>query len=423
MSQEKLRRFQIFSLLGGMGLLVFLALRSIEGHWPTAGVLLIGFVLHGLGFVLAHRSRHPRLAMHLCFVGDTIAVGGSHIQDGLIHSLSLWVIASIPITAGHLLGKRAIAGYALLAAFFIALAYFGTHLGFRYPTPIALTMFDWVSLRVLAFTILALVSLQIAKETERTVYASANQGVQVQRAHLQAKTHDQEKTRFLEQMSQEIRTPLTDIKQVTQRWSDQSLTGDLRESVQVMDRCADHLIGMLRDIQDLSTIQKGAFSVVLEPFLINTAVRDVVRLFEAKAHSKGLKLELLGPEQDHWVLGDAHRLVQVLSNLVGNAIKFTDEGAVTLSWQALKDAQYRFEVIDQGIGMSSDQLGKLFQDFTQVHLDEGVVRGGTGLGLTISKALANAMDGKLDATSALGEGSVFSLTIGLAEASPLQEAC
>lgn len=245
----------------------------------------------------------------------------------------------------------------------------------------------------------------------------------MQGAHLQAKAHDQEKTRFLEQMSQEIRTPMKDIKQVTQRWSAQPLSPELRESVDVMDRCADHLLGMLRDIRDLSTIQNGAFSIVQEPFLVNTAVRDVVRLFEAKAQSKGLELLLEGPAHDHWVLGDAQRLVQVLSNLVGNAIKFTDEGSITLHWQALDDAQFRFDVIDQGIGMSPEQLGRLFQDFTQVHLDEGVARGGTGLGLTISKALSEAMGGQLQATSTLGEGSVFSLAVPLSTTQIPKEAC
>lgn len=361
--------------------------------------------------------------MHLCSVGCTIAVGGSHIQDGIMGSLSLWVIAIIPITAGHLLGKRAIAGYALLSAFFIALAYWGPTTGFTYPIPIELIMFDWVSLRVLAFSILTLVSLQMAKETERQIYETASRAVQVQSAHLQAKTHDQEKTRFLEQMSQEIQTPMKDIKQVTQRWSGQPLSSELQESVQVMDRCADHLLGMLSDIRDLSTIQKGVFSIVQEPFLVNTAVQDVVRLFEAKAQSKGLALLLEGPAQAHWVLGDAKRLVQVLSNLVGNALKFTDHGSVTLRWQILEDALLRFDVVDQGIGMSPEQVDRLFQDFTQVHLDEGVTRGGTGLGLTISKALSEAMGGELRATSSLGQGSVFSLVIPLAATQIAKEAC
>lgn len=411
--EERFRRVRIFSAITCLSILLFIPLRLLSQSYVTLGVLLTAEVIALVGQILLWLNRYPRLAAHATLIAATVAIGGSHVQDGMNQSVSLWVIAVVPISAGHLLESRAIPLYALFAAFFVSCAYLGPALGFIYPEQAHVSPMDWVVLRLVALVVLTLVGGQIAQDTESRVLKIARQKLEVDRAHERAQAYDAEKARFLSQMSYEIRTPMNGIKGMTQHWSRQALDGELRESVVVMDRCADHLMAMISDIQDLSKIERGGFDILIQPFLLNSAVGDVASLFEAKARSKGLQLQLEGPQEDYWCNGDPQRLIQVLSNLVGNAVKFTDEGQVRIRWSVEAESQVVFEVIDDGIGMSKDQLDKLFEEFSQVHLDDGVARGGTGLGLTISKALSEAMGGDLRASSEPGKGSVFRLRLEL----------
>lgn len=407
------RRVRVFSVITCTALATFLVYRLLTGHMPIFFVIFVASVVAGTGLLFSLRGERPRLTAHLTFIGASISVGGTQIQDGRIESTSLWVISVIPFVAGHILGRSAIAGYTVFASFFIAFAMWGESWGFVFPDQFTPKAFSWINLRVVSLLGILAVGIQMARDNRARIHNAAQKMLEREKSHRQALEHDKEKALFLKQMSREIRGPMNGIKGISQHWRETAAAPEPRESVEVIDRCADRLMSMIQDIQDISTIEQGEIQISREPFSINLAISDVSRLFHAKAESKGLTLEVRGPEQEHWVAGDAQRLVQILANLVGNAIKFSDRGCIVIAWSQLQDQRYRFEVKDQGIGMSSEQLAHLFERYHQVNLDQGVIRGGTGLGLTISKALSEAMGGRLTASSQEGEGSTFTLDLNL----------
>lgn len=407
------RRVRVFSVITSGGLLLFLVYRFLKGHMPLFFVILTAFLTAGTGLVLSILKKSPRATAHLTLIGASLSAGGTQIQDGRIESTALWVISVIPFVAGHLLGKRAIASYSVLAGLLIAFSMWGESLGFVAPVQISPTVFSWINLRVLSLVAMTAVSIQMAQDNRARIYKAARKILESEQAHRQALEHDKEKALFLTQMSDEIRSPMNGIKGISQYWSTIADGPEPRSSVEVIDRCADRLMSMLQDIQDISKIEQGEIQIFDEPFLVNLVISDISRLFQARASAKGLTLEVQGPTQAHWVRGDAQRLVQVLANLVGNAIKFSDTGKVLIRWAAKEDQRYSFEVIDQGIGMTQEQLDHLFERYHQVNLDQGVLRGGSGLGLTISLALSQAMQGELVAQSEHEKGSTFTLTLRL----------
>lgn len=406
----QLRTFCTISLVG---LLVFLGIRIVTGKFSPRGPVFVALLPTLIAAVLAWKQQFYRIAGHLLVLGAFIAVGLSHTIDGLIHSPSLWVVGVVPVTAGLLLGPISMLIHTLIAGAIITLAWQGPSLGLPYPDQIKVGYLDWALLRVIATVVVSMVGLRIVRDTESAITEIARQRVLLQSSHRAAREFDAEKSRFLTQMVHEIRTPMNGIKGIVQHWTRQKIDPELRESVNVMNRCADRLMAMMSDIQDLSTIDEGSVETLKQAFLVNAAVNDVALIFEAKAASKGLNLEVSGPEEDHWAIGDGQRLVQVLSNLVANAIKFSDQGTVCLTWIIDGQGHARFTVSDQGIGMTPEQVEHLFQKYAQVDLDEGVSRGGTGLGLTTSKALSEAMDGDLSVESVQGEWTKFHLRLPL----------
>jgi PAS domain S-box-containing protein len=223
------------------------------------------------------------------------------------------------------------------------------------------------------------------------------------------------KSEFLANMSHEIRTPLTAILGYADIMLDESAGLATWEHAAVIKRNGEHLLGLINDILDLSKVEAGKLQI--EPIRCSPVqlMADVISLMRVRAEAKQLKLEadFVGPLPET-VFTDPLRLRQILVNLVGNAIKFTDQGEVRLAVQVPSDPgspRLRFDVTDTGIGMNDEQVGKLFQPFTQV--DNSSVRklGGTGLGLCISKGMAEALGGKIEVRSCLGKGSVFIVTI------------
>lgn len=415
------RRVRVFSVITCISLATFLVYRLLTGHIPAFLVILVASAIAGVGLFFSLRGARPRLTAHLTFIGASVSVGGTQIQDGRIESTSLWVISVIPFVAGHILGRSAIVGYTMFASFFIVFAMWGESWGFVPPDQFTPEPFSWINLRVVSLMGILVVGIQMARDNRARIRNAAEKMLEREKSHRQALEYDKEKALFLKQMAREIRGPMNGIKGISQYWRETAAAPEPRESVEVIDRCADRLMSMIQDIQDISKIEQGEIQISREPFSINLAISDVSRLFQAKAESKGLLLEVHGPTKEHWVVGDAQRLVQILANLVGNAIKFSDRGRIVIAWSQAQDQRYRFEVKDQGIGMSSEQLANLFERYHQVNLDQGVIRGGTGLGLTISKALSETMGGSLTASSQEGEGSTFALDLDIEAATEIPQ--
>jgi signal transduction histidine kinase/ActR/RegA family two-component response regulator len=230
-----------------------------------------------------------------------------------------------------------------------------------------------------------------------------------------AERANEAKSEFLANMSHEIRTPMNAIIGFSENLLAPDITEAERvEAVRTIHRNGLHLLEIINDILDLSKIEAGKLTIENERAAPAEVVEDVLTLMRDRANSKGLKLagEYVG-DLPATIETDAKRLRQILINLVGNAVKFTETGGVRLRVAYLPDPvrQLKIDVIDTGIGLTAEQVSRLFQPFEQA--DSSTTRrfGGTGLGLTISRRLARMLGGDIEVTSIYGTGSVFSVTL------------
>ena len=220
------------------------------------------------------------------------------------------------------------------------------------------------------------------------------------------------KSEFLAQMSHEIRTPLNGVLGLAQVLSREPLAPNQRALVERIQASGQTLLMILNDILDFSKIEAGQLRIERRPFNLASLLTRIKNLLGPAARSKGLELRIAPPADPlGLLLGDGLRLEQVLVNLTGNAIKFTEQGVVTLTIQVLEasatDVWLRFEVRDTGIGIAPEAVARLFTPFTQA--DAGITRryGGTGLGLSICKRLMELMGGVIRVESQVGQGSLF----------------
>jgi CheY-like chemotaxis protein/nitrogen-specific signal transduction histidine kinase len=230
---------------------------------------------------------------------------------------------------------------------------------------------------------------------------------------------------FLANMSHEIRTPLNAIMGFNDILSQTALTEDQRKNVNLISNASKTLNVLINDILDISKLENGKLDLEHAPFRVESVAKQVVQMHVSKARTKGIKLLL---SYDHEipdvVVGDETRLLQILLNLVSNAIKFTEEGSVEIriTETELKDNHVAidFEVKDTGIGIKSDKLAVIFERFTQAESYTTRMYGGTGLGLNIVRSLVELHNGKLDVKSEFGKGSTFSFSLTFPVASPQQ---
>ncbi|MFY9342075.1 MAG: ATP-binding protein [Planctomycetota bacterium] len=230
------------------------------------------------------------------------------------------------------------------------------------------------------------------------------------------------KAEFIANMSHEIRTPMTAILGYADRLVDEDLGAvDRRECAIVIQRNGDHLLAIVNDILDMSKIEIGKLVVERVACTVRSIVEDVVGLLAQQASGKGLDLRArFAADLPPTIQSDPTRLRQILLNLAGNAIKFTEVGSVTIDVKLVGETRPRVEVavIDTGIGMAPGTVTRLFEPFTQADASTTRRFGGTGLGLAISRRLARLLGGDLTAAAEPGRGSTFTLTVDPGELAP-----
>jgi len=260
----------------------------------------------------------------------------------------------------------------------------------------------------------------LAESAALLIYWRVNETVQVDlsKEKERAEEASRAKSQFLANMSHEIRTPMNGVLGMAELLLLTNLTDKQRRYAEQIRGSGTQLLHIINDILDFSKIEAGKIVLEHNPFDLSAVMAETVESFAESARTKGLNLsctieEGLQPK----VVGDAHRLRQVLTNLIGNAIKFTDSGSVSVTVLTMPTVSGGFKIVvqDTGIGISEKAQAVLFQEFSQADGSTTRKYGGTGLGLAISKRLVEMMQGSIGAEGALGSGSRFWFTVRFTE--------
>ncbi|HEX2012141.1 MAG TPA: ATP-binding protein, partial [Roseateles sp.] len=262
-------------------------------------------------------------------------------------------------------------------------------------------------------------SRQVAQEESRRQSQALHEEIeshrrtdaQLQQAKVVAEAANEAKTRYITSISHELRTPLNSILGYAQILDeDERMPAHRRQAVTVIRRGGEHLLSLIEGSLDLARIEAGRFRLEPGPWAFGEAIEDLVRLLSLQARAKGLEFVYAAPAGlPEWVRADGKRVQQILINILGNAIKFTAEGGISLRL-AYSGEMARFEIADTGPGMSAEELSRVFEPFERGNQASGA---GTGLGLTIAKMLSDLMGGELKVHSMPGEGTRFELKLFL----------
>ncbi len=371
------------------------------------------------------------------FAGSDTGTGTAHLRTKLIGTLflaySVAVLVAIVVSPGKSVVRRIISIVVDLGTVSLVLAIsgkaaaplFAIYLwvtmgnGFRYgpnylyiATLVSIAGFSmamlvndyWRSNSIISMSLL--IGLVVLPIYMAVLLKKLHEAIQ------QANQASEAKSRFIAHMSHELRTPLNGVIGMSDLLKDTKLDDEQKELVRATHASANILLGLIENVLDISKIEAGKIAIEDGPIDLHTLVNGSVLMLEPQGRRKGLVVSSnISPETPFRLNGDALHLRQILINLIGNAIKFTHEGSVTVKVMLAGGTSYRprirFEVTDTGIGIPDERLEDIFEDFTQVKHAANCGYGGTGLGTTIARQLVELMGGEIGVTSSLGVGTCF----------------
>jgi signal transduction histidine kinase/ActR/RegA family two-component response regulator len=397
-------------------LFVYLSVISVlmPGISPAKIVGFVATSVFALLSVAAWRQWNYQFTAHgFIFTAQLTAFLASTSNGGVTGYVTPFIIAA-PLAAGYFLSVRGALTYGVLAIVSFIGLWLLEPTGIIRATPYSDEAVKIASVILLSTTTIFALVLVIGFS------------LAMRRMLEESRQAERAKTTFLANMSHEIRTPMNGILGLLDLARSTKNGSASAEHVEIMHSSARTLVAVLDDILDISKLEQGAIEIVPMPTDVNALCRDVLSLFKAKVENTDISLELEYSEAlPNWIELDPTRVRQVLWNLVGNAVKFTETGSVTLMVDQAPELEHtlRFSVRDTGIGMTEDARSQIFQRFMQADVSTTRRYGGTGLGLSICRDLVALMKGDIGVDSIKGEGSTFWFTLPIDElaAAPRQE--
>lgn len=418
--QHKLlkQRFSVFiwvALASTVGYVIYShALDSAPSVFVTWSTFA-GFCAASLAL---YRFKNYKLASHLYLWSAAWAICTASLYTGQAFSESLWLLPIVPVTGAYLLGTRTAIVSSVLSAFCL-LAVHVSAVFVEIPETVPDENLGFLSLRLMALGMFTVFGVWTTRTSDAQLNALKAKAQELMVERERAEVANEAKSLFLANMSHEIRTPLNGMLGMTRHLHQNAKNPEEKDNLETILVSQESLLTLLNDILDFSKIEAGGFALECADFDLDAAICEVARLFATQATNKGVKIEPVNSGGPSLVQGDSKRVRQVLCNLVGNAVKFSDKGTITIEWatqieSSLGDEQrgsIRIQVKDEGIGIPRRMQTRLFRKFEQVHDTTTLDVGGTGLGLAICKGLIEAMGGELSVQSTVGRGSVFSFEI------------